>query len=220
MKQLKLIFKKIKEYGQKINKKYYIVLLFIILIGSFFYWWAYYETPFNKWDDISLNRSEYYEIKEINKEIIVENKKAGLTFKAPNGWDIKKPEFGNYIAIYSPGAIGAANNIKGIKNGCQITVNIILGKMSIKEVEQKLKDLHKEWNYSEKYEVINVSGNNALKNTTGIMPLDLYGIGVHIPYKKIFNQSKIYYLSISSNLEYKETCFQEFENFLKTVLIK
>jgi len=203
------------------NKKIFILIIavLVLIFGGFFYYWQFYETPPEKWDEAEYSKPEDYLVVETPEGIIVENKKAGLSFRVPEGWRVERPEYGNYIAIYSPNAIGRAREGR-IENGCEVIIEIMNIKTSIKTLEKRLKELHKKWEYPEEYEIVVMKGHKGLKNVTGIPAFNLYGIGVHLPIKELFGKSRLYYLSISSDLENKEQCAQEFEQFLKTISIK
>lgn len=213
------IIKRIKELIKN-SKAIILLIVFLVITGGFFYWWKYWETPFEEWDKVSLSRPQDYEINDLAEEIVIENKKAGMVFKTPKDWEVKRAGLGNYIILYGPGTVGRTEEIQGIEKGCEIVVAAMAAKTSIGTIEKQLKDLHKKWEYQEKYEPVEVSGHKALKNITGIPALDMYGIGVHVPIKKLFSQSRLYYLSISSSLKNQESCFQEFDQFLETVFIQ
>lgn len=204
----------------KINRKSFALLIILFVLGDFFYWWRYYKTPLEKWDDKILDANEYYEIKEINGQKIIGNKKAGLDFRILKDWRVEFPEYGDYLSLFSPGTIGAANQKGGIKQGCEIIITIYPIKTDLKTIEQELKDMHKYWDYPETYEIITVDKYPAIKNSAGIPKLGLYGIGVHVPVTKLFNQSKVYCLSVDFNFQDIDHCKQEFEKFLETVSIK
>jgi hypothetical protein len=71
----------------------------LILAGGFFYWWQGREIK---------GSPEDYVIRETTEGKIIENKKAGLTVKAPEGWGARKIEFGEGSVAFD------TKDIKGI----------------------------------------------------------------------------------------------------------
>jgi len=67
------------NFGKILNKKIVIpiIIVVLILVGGGFFWW--------QWREIKGSPDDYV-IKETPEGKIVENKKAGLTVKVPEGW--------------------------------------------------------------------------------------------------------------------------------------
>jgi hypothetical protein len=201
------------------NKKILVPLaiFFLSVAGGFFYYWLFYETPPEKWEEAGYSQQEDYILKETAEGKIIDNRKAGLKFKVPDGWRLERPSYSDYLVLYSPEAKGSAKEGK-IEKGCEIIVEIMDIKTSVEAIEKRLRYLHQEWG-PEEYELLEVSGKKGLKNIAAIPSLNLTGIGVHIPIRKILG-SQLYYLSVSANLEEKDFCGQAFDGFLEGVEIK
>lgn len=194
----------------------YLVSIFILASASFFYYWFFYKTPPEKWDEAKYSLPSDYMVKETANGLIIENEKVGLSFDVPSGWRVEKPEFGNYISLYSPDAVGSSRMGK-IENGCEIVVEIIKVKTSIDGIKERSEYVYGENGYFGEYEIFEIKRHKALRSIAAISALDLYGIGVHIPVNKFFLKNRLYYFSLSSNLENKENCSRFFDDFLKTI---
>jgi len=192
------------------------ILVLLLIAGGFFWWWKYYETPPEKWDEAKYSKPEDYEIIETPEGTFVENKKAGLSFKVPEGWRVEKEKYSDYVALLSPDAKEISFIIE---DGCKIKAEVRYIKTTLQTIEQVLQKRHKNWGYMDTYEIIEVDKHKGLKNITGIETLKQHYIGVHIPVVGFF-ESKTYSLGVNSNFEDREICAQAFEQFLKTVSIK
>ncbi len=193
-----------------------LVLIFILAGASFFYYWFFYETPPEKWDEAKYSPPSDYTVKETADGLMVENKKAGLSFEVPSGWRVKKSEFGNYIAFYSPDAVGSSRMGK-IEKGCEVVVEIIKVKTSIDGIRERSEYVYGKNGYFGEYEGFEIKERKALRSVAAISALDLYGTGIHIPINKFFLKNRLYYFSLSSNLENKEDCSRLFDDFLETI---
>ncbi len=198
------------------KKRFFIPLIAIsiLLAGGFFYYWFFYETPPEKWDEAEYSKPEDYVVKKTLEGTIVENKKAGISFRVPDGWRIERAKGKSYVLLFAPDAEGTLI----MKKGCKIMIEVKYIKTSFKSIECSMKKAHEKWGYVDEYEIIVISDKRALKNITGIATLDQYGIGIHIPARNVF-KNKLFYLGLSSNLVDRERCTREFDQFLKTVLI-
>ena len=192
------------------------IIILILVAGGFFYWWEFYETPPDKWHEAEYSPPEDYEIIETGDGVFVENKKAGLSFKVPDGWRVERERYGTSLVMYSQEAEEEKSFL--MKKGCKIYGEVTYIKISLQVIEQGLRKRHETWGYIDEYEIVEVDHRDALKNTTGIISLSQQGVGIHIPVKGLF-ESKLYYLSLSSNIQDRKKCIQEFEEFLKTVSI-
>ena len=87
------------------KKQKLIILTIIILVlvgGGLFYWWQHREIK---------GSPEDYVIKETEEGKFVENKKAGLKVKVPEGWNVEKIEvMEGSVILYSPDAEGYRPN--------------------------------------------------------------------------------------------------------------
>ena len=196
-------------------KKKILIPIFVILVlavagGGFFWWWQGREIK---------GSPEDYVIKETEEGKIVENKKAGLTVKVPEGWEAKKMGIeGGGVTFYSDGTIIEWKNdqiVLPLENGCVMGSEVIYEKMNFEEIKEEARRTHFMLGVeSDEFEEILVNNYKALKNT---FELQRYGpgIGIYIPIK---NKGYAFYLYWAS--EEKEKCIQEFDKFLETISIE
>jgi len=195
------------------NKKItiFIIILVLLLIAGGVFWW---------WENREIKGSpDDYVIKETVEGKIVENKKAGLTVKIPDGWQVQK------IGLLEGSVISITADIEGVwrneiinpplKKGCIIETAVVYKKMNFNEIKEKVKEIHIGLGIkSEKFEAITINNLQALKNIFDSEILG-YGIVVYIP-----KENKLYNFSLNWGPEEKEKCVQEFDKFLETVEIK
>ena len=195
----------------KINKKiiFSLIIVLILIVGGFFWWWQGREIK---------GSPEDYVIKETEEGKIVENKKAGLTVKVPEGWIEEKIEVmeGSMI-FYSSDAEGyRPNKIRPpLKKGCIIEVATAYKKTDFEEIKKEAEEAHKSLIMkSDEFEMIEVDGKPALKNISNSIDI---GPSVDI---YLLAENKFYGLGVSAGLEDIEKCSQEFDKFLETVSIQ
>jgi len=200
------------NFKRKLNKKIIFIFVFVLIlvVGGFFWWWQSREikgTP----DD--------YVIKETKEGVFVENKKAGLVVKVPEGWEVERMEVEEGLIVFN------SQNIKGglqndkitppLENGCIIHASVMYEKMDFTYLKLQAKynlallDVN-----SEEFEEIVINNYQALKimaDTQKIGP----AIGIDIPHK-----DKTYSFLLIFAPDDKNNCLQEFESFLETVSIK
>ncbi len=193
----------------KINKKIVISLVVILILcaaGGFF-WWQNREIKGSP-DD--------YVIKETNGGILVENKKARLSVRVPEEWEVKKMdvEEGSMV-MHTIGVEGKNWNemvVPPLTKGCGIDVSVVYKRMNFEEIKDEVKRIHWGLNIkSEEFEEITINGYLALKNT---FDSEILGsvISIYIPSK-----NKLYDIDIYWAPDVKEKCVQEFDKFLETV---
>jgi len=195
-----------------LNKKViFIFVIVLILCGAGgFFWWQNREIKGSPAD---------YVIKETAEGKIVENKKAGLTVKAPEEWEVKRVEFEEGAVNFSP--LNAEVELREwkivlpIKNGCLIQTNVVYKKMDFEQIKEEAKYTHY-WlgKISEEFKEITMKNYSSLKNTFDTQKAGP-GIGIYIP---VNNKGYAFYLYWGLNE--KERCIQEFDSFLETVSIQ
>ena len=186
------------------------IVVILILVGGGFFWWQGREIK---------GSPEDYVIKEIEEGKFVENKKAGLKIKVPEGWIEKKIEFlEGSVAIYTPNIEGKMEDemIKPpLKKGCLIETSVIYREMNFDEIKKEVKELHAGLGIkSEEFEEVKINNRQALKN---IFESKFLGpaLVIYIPTKDKLFDFDLYWAP-----EEKENCVQEFDKFLETVSIK
>lgn len=187
------------------------VIILILVAGGFFWWWQGREIK---------GSPEDYVIRETPEGKIIENKKAGLSLKVPEGWEAQKIE-----DIEEGSLVMQTSDIEGKKNkksvvtpplteGCGIEITITYKKMNFEEIREEAKEIH--WMLvpkDEKFEKIILDNKEALKNT---VETEASGpmMAVYVP-----TSDKVYTFTLIWASDEKEECMQEFDKFLKTVSI-
>ena len=187
-----------------------IIIILLLVAGGVFWWWQTREMK---------GSPEDYVIKETTEGTIVENKKAGLIVKAPEGWEgrkIKDIEEGSFI-IQTLNVAGKKNNdviMPPLTQGCGIEIGINYKKLSFEEIEQSAKEIYLRLEATDqRFERTRVDNKEALKN---IVSTQYAGpmIGVYVP-----TSDKVYSFTLIWAPDEKEECIEQFENFLETVSI-
>jgi len=200
------------NFKKFLNKKViFVFVIFLILsAGGFFYWWGNREIK---------GSPEDYVIIETEEGKFVENKKAGLVVRVPEGWEAEK------IELFEEGsAVIQTLDIEGEKRdgvavlpltrGCGIEITITYKALNFDEIKKEAREIH--WMLvpiSEEFEEVIINNKKALKNTweskaKGPM------IAIYIP-----AGNKVYTFTLAWAPNEKERCIQEFESFLETISI-
>lgn len=193
-------------------KKKIIVLVVLVLFAAAggIFWWQKREVKGSPND---------YMIKETAAGKIVENKRAGLSVKVPEGWEAERVEMQEgAVNFYSrKGEVERKEGkiILPIKKGCLIQTNVVYKDMNFEQIKNEAKYTHSILgSKAEEFEFITINDYQALKNTFDTQK-NGPGIGIYIPKK---NKGYAFYLRWSS--DDRETCIQEFNKFLDTVSIR
>ena len=200
-----------------ILRKRLIIFSVIILISgliAFSYYFFYFEVPIERWDQIKPISSNEYFLKKDGKNLIIESQIAGISFKVPYGFRVEKDEDRGYISLLSEQAQGGLF----LTSGCRIIVETKFLKTSLGSIREVLENTHKAWPSKNEYSFLKINGISALLNTTQMPDLKQFGIGVHLPLRKVF-KSKLYYFGLSSPFSEKQECEDIFREFLKTIFI-
>jgi len=200
------------NFSRILNKKFIFGFVFILVLaaGGFFWWQNGREIK---------GSPEDYEIIETSEGIFVENKKAGLIVKAPEGWEVKKIEFSEgSMGFYAPGTEGRWQDemIKPLLNkGCAIGTAVIYKKMDFDETKEEIKEIHAGLGIlSEEFEIITINNQQVLKN---IFNSKFIGPGIGIYF---FGKNKTYSFALYWAPDEKERCIQEFDSFLEAISIR
>jgi len=199
------------NFKKFLNKKVIFVFVFVlILVVGGFFWWQ------NK--EIKGSPEDYVIIKT-EEGTFVENKKAGLLVKAPEGWEAEKISAKEgFVIFYPPYTEIEWQNEKinlPLKNGCIIDVSVVYEKMDFAEIKLDVRyALSVLGIKSQEFEEVIINDYPALKNIFDTQKIGS-GMGVNIPYK---NKAYSFYLYWAP--EEKENCAQAFDSFLETISIK
>jgi hypothetical protein len=195
------------------NKKFILVFIvsLILLAGGFFYW--------QKMEKGVRGSSEDYIIREDSKGMFIENSRAGLVAKVPEGWgaEIMDVEEGLTL-IYSPESeIKKRENkiIIPISKGCLFRATIVYDDINIDELKNDIRTdlILMGATLRDGFQEVVVSDYVGIKNvfeSDKIGP----GISIYIPTGK-----NVYGFHSSWSPGNKEECIKEFDNFLETVSI-
>jgi len=188
------------------------VIIVLILVAGGFFWWRQ-----NR--EIKGNPDDYV-IKETEEGKIVENKKAGLTVKVPEGWEAKKMEVEEGLMTFFPLGIEVEMRkekiVLPLKKGCLIRTTVVYRKGDFDQIKRETKMDHLlmgNVKYDE-FEEITINNYYAVKNTFEFEKLGL-GISSYIPIK-----NKVYGFHLVWASDEKDRCIQEFNKFLETALIQ
>jgi len=195
---------------KKILISIFVILFLILVAGGGFFWWQRRGIKGSPTD---------YVIKETAEGKIVENKRAGLTVKVPEGWIEKKIElFEGSVIFDTPEIEGRMedNMVKPpLKRGCGMESAVVYKKFDLDELKGEIKEIHAGLGIkSEEFEIITINGRQALKNT---FDSKFIGPGMAIYF---FNKNKLYSFAVYWAPDEKEKCIQGFNKFLETVSIK
>jgi len=192
------------------KKRKLIILTIIILVlgGGLFYWWQNREIKGSLAD---------YVIKETGAGVFVENKKAGLTVKVPEGWEVKKINLlEGSMVFYTPDIDGKKQNemiTPPLTKGCEIEIGVIYKKMNFEDIKKEIEEIHSILMKSDTFELTAINNRPALKNTFDSI---ISGPSVNVCFTQ---KNKLYSFGVFWGPDEKEECIQEFEEFLETVVI-
>jgi len=194
------------------NKKViFALVIFLILITGGLLWWQGNKEIKGSPDD--------YIVKETEEGISVENKKAGLVVRVPEGWEVRKVEFEegaiNFYSLDTDIELQEEKIVLPIKRGCLIQANVVYEEMDFEQIREEATMTHIALGVeSDEFEEIIINNHKALKNIFSLRKYG-HGIGIYIPME---NKGYAFYLYWGS--DEKEKCVQGFENFLEIISIK
>ena len=193
---------------KKKNIIFVLIIITLLVIGGVFWW-------INRPKEIKGSPDDYV-IKDTQEGSVVENSKAGLRFKVPDGWRAKKVEVEEgSVVLYSPDAesVYPTGSLRPpLKKGCMIEIAVIYKSMSINELEEKIKEMHSGPTVEiDKILSVEIKQINALRNEFLDKVLG-YGNAVYIP-----SRNRVYSICVYSNSQDAGTCNQEFDKFLATL---
>jgi len=191
----------------KKQKLIILAIIILVLVGGGLFYWQNREIK---------GSPEDYVIKETSAGVFVENKKAGLTVKVPEGWEVQKIKFSEgSIVFYTPDVEERwLNELIPLESGCGIETAVVYKKMNFEEIIKEIKDIHTGLGIkSEEFEEITINNRQALKNTFDSVVI---GSGINVCFS---NKNKLYSFGVCWVPSEKEKCVQEFDKFLETVSI-
>jgi len=189
-----------------------VMLILLVAAGGLFWWWQGREIK---------GSPEDYVIRETPEGKFVENKKAGLTVRVPEGWEVEKVEAEEgAIAFNSPDLEDDRKEgkiILPLKKGCRIQGSMLYEKASFTDIKIDLGYSFALMGMkSVVFEEITINGYSALKSIFDKQEEgDGVGMSISIPAR-----NKVYGFSVLWGPNEKEDCLQKFNKFLETVSIK
>ena len=195
---------------KKILIPIFVVLFLAVAAAGFFWWWQRREIKGSPQD---------YVIKETEEGKFVENKKAGLTVKAPEGWRTQRIEFLAGSVVFSTSDIEGRWEDKMIKaplkRGCTIETAVVYKDFNFEELKEEIKEIHAGLGIlSEEIEIITINNRQAFENTFDSKSI---GPGMAIYF---LDKNKTYSFALYWAPDDKGKCIQEFDKFLETISIK
>lgn len=159
-----------------------------------------------------------YLVRDTEQGEFVENERAGLRVKVPDGWTVEKIDvMEGSMVFYSPDAQGVRpGRIRPpLEKGCIIETAVAYKKTDFEEIKREIKEVHQDLVVKlDEIEMVEVNGKQVLKNNFESIEL---GPSVNLYYVL---EDKFYGFSVYATPGEIEKCSQEFERFLETVSIK
>lgn len=194
----------------KVKKIVFLIAIVLLLVAGGLFWWQEREIK---------GSSKDYVIRETDEGKIVENKRAGLTVKVPEGW------VGEKVNLLEGSVIFDTPEIEGrieddivkppLKKGCGIESTVVYKKFNFDELKNEIKEMHAGLGIeAEEFEIITINNREALKNT---FESKFIGPGTAIYF---LNKNKLYSFGVYWAPDEKEKCVQAFSQFLETISIE
>jgi len=190
----------------KKQKLIILAIIILVLVGGGLFYWQNREIK---------GSPEDYVIIETEEGKFVENKKAGLTVKVPEGWEVKKIELlEGSMVFYTPDIEERwLNEMIPLEKGCGIDMAVVYKKMNFEDIKKEIEEIHSILTKSDKFELTTINNRSVLKNT---FDSSVFGPGVSIYF---LNKNKLYSFGIYWGPDEKEECIGKFDEFLKTISI-
>jgi len=152
------------------KKKFYLFLIlgiFVLAIIGILLYWGFSEDSDRVTPGVRFEAPKHYVIKDGPDGKIVENKHAGITLKAPEGWSVEKEEIGPDEWIVNFLSQDATTNESGLLiSGCGISVHVEYDETTAGIVKDSILDPDRfSQGISGVMGVINIDKNQALKTT-------------------------------------------------------
>ena len=200
-------------FGIKKKRKLIMVLGIVIILAAvagIFYW-------FNI-RDVKGSPDDYVIIQANNGNgAIIENQRAGLKVRAPEGWDIEKIELlEGSVILHTSGVINEwIRELAPIEEGCIIETAVVYKKMDFEEIKEEIGYIHFGLGMiSEEFEEIKINNRKALKDTFDSQEL---GSGMAVYF---IEDKKVYSFCVYWGPDDKQRCIKEFEEMLDRVEIE
>jgi len=195
-----------------------VVILGLLLIAEGAFWLGHRKENFDK----KFEPTKNYKIKELSGGKIVENKKAGLSFKVPRDWNVEifGPEGGEITVEIDSPEVEFYPETRLPQKGCGVAVSVEYDfsgykNLVIRDQIQKIQENSTSEENKNK-EVITVSSKPAIKRLIFDSPTKGKGFQIEVP----LGEDKLYNFYTFFPLSDEEKCQLEFNKFLEGVSIK
>jgi hypothetical protein len=195
------------------NFFWFFVLILILGIGGFFLWKNNQETPPEKWMEAKMSPIEDFIIKEAPEGKIVENKKAGISFKIPTDWIVKEDP----SSFYSPDTKFDEKRSDVLQQGCKINIDISYIKTNIDTLEKFRKENISQLSSvikNEEFKKIEIKGHPALIYGFDVETLKTSFGWIDMPLK-----NRLYAVLLTSPIQEEERCQAELNKFSESISI-
>jgi len=193
---------------KKKNIIFVLIIITLLVIGGVFWW-------INRPKEIKGSPDDYV-IKDTQEGSVVENSKAGLRFKVPDGWRAKKVEVEEgSVVLYSPDAesVYPTGSLRPpLKKGCMIEIAVGYRKMDFEKLKKEIQRIHEglavKLDEVKETKIHNVP---TLENRFECVEL---GFSINL-YPVL--EDKFYSISLSLAPQEREKCSKAFDKFLATL---
>jgi len=171
------------------------------------------ETPPEKWMEAKISPIEDFITEETSEGKIVENKKAGISFKVPADWITKEDP----SSFYSPDAKFNEKRSDILQQGCKINIDISYIKTNIDIIEKFRKENISKLSSAtknEKFEKTELKSIPALTYGFDVENLKTSYNWIDIPF-----QNRLYTILLTSSIQEEVRCQAEFDKFLDSISI-
>ncbi|TFG35572.1 MAG: hypothetical protein E4H47_01180 [Parcubacteria group bacterium] len=189
------------------------VLILILGIGGFFLWKNNQDTPPEKWMEAKMSPVEDFIIKETPEGKIVENKKAGISFKIPTDWIVKEDP----SSFYSPDTKFSEKRSDVLEVGCKLNIDISYIKTNIDVLEKFRKENISQLSSvikNEEFKKIEIKSYLAL-----VYGFDVEVIGTSYSWIDVPFKNRIYTILLTSPIQEEERCQAELDKFSESISI-
>lgn len=192
------------------------IVMCVAVVTGIFYWNAQNQEP-----EAIGSPSDYVVVEQEEEQEqgrYVENEKAGLKVRIPDGWTEEKMDvMEGSMVFYSPDmeSMREGTTNPPLKRGCIIEVAVAYKNITIDELKEEINDMHDGLRVEiDEIETTELNGVVALKNI-----FDCIEFGYSVNLYPVF-EDKFYGFSVCAAPEDIEKCSQEFDGFLENIVIE
>lgn len=191
----------------------FFILILVLGIGGFFLWKNNQETPPEKWMEAKMSPTEDFIIKETPEGKLVENKKAGISFKIPADWIVEEDP----SSFYSPDAKFNETRSDILQQGCKINIDINYIKTNVDVLEKVRKENILQLSSvikNEEFKKTETKGYSSLIYGFDVENLKTSYNWIDIPF-----ENRLYTILLTSPIQKEERCQMELNKFLESISV-